>query len=865
LKRRKDQQHLVGDCTKPVGAFSLVMILLCSMFTLPIASGYLLDVVGQSVRTINVALLVGIALIALLFILRTAFRGPLAFEPARLVGGVIAFASALLIGLFIGWPSFLPKSPSVDAVHHHALIDYIIRHQHLVHDLTEADNLGEMVAYPFGATLLVAILSGATKIPSIMLMHPMASLILAFSCLFLYAILTELLDKKLLYYLLSLLVVPLYFWPVSYTIGQFTRDFYLTQMLGVACLTGLIYWFILYVRTNQRVWLLPIFGLGATLIFSYPTLIPAFVFVVVIALRIKGSQLNWRLWLPGLTTCGAGLMVVGIFYLKDRVGAGMNIIRHDGATISPSLDTLPLGFLILSLLGLLYSTIHPKFQLFSALAWGTLLQTIAFYSVVLIWDELSPYAAKKMIFVLVPQMAVLVGLVIAVTIDRIWHLKMPPGLRLFRQLVYAPALIVLVLVGNTWSEAFDQYDPRTWTRSLLTSDLLVVADWAKSNLDSQRMAYFASERTTAYWLDIGLLKHSRNEFASLPINKPSPSEFWRWFRGESSEEYAFVVSGIDYLTGPEVTPLFRSGDAAIVKRASPSTEGRGASGVAHRRLAAYWVGNEIKLTQVHLDIQRHFPGDRLPVSIDIELTESLRTHYFAQARLVDWQRTTVSQREVQVVPIDRFPVSRGGRSVTLDISLPIPAATTSGVYTIELAFFDANWEAVNLPIGGIFADIPILAGTALIASHSDLLDSSFTPSLSIVHRLGKNIELLGTDPIIFEGNLISVDVYWRLASEGSQNYTIFVQLLDSAGKIASQLDVPPWSGGYPTSAWSLGHVIRDRYRLDISQTNLSGDYSLIAGMYSTDSLERLPMTSKTGEPVGDYAVLATMNYPKASP
>jgi hypothetical protein len=106
---------------------------------------------------------------------------------------------------------------------------------------------------------------------------------------------------------------------------------------------------------------------------------------------------------------------------------------------------------------------------------------------------------------------------------------------------------------------------------------------------------------------------------------------------------------------------------------------------------------------------------------------------------------------------------------------------------------------------------------------------------------------------------VDVDLYWRAVKATAVNYTVFVQLLDSHGKLVSQSDSYPWNGGYPTSDWQPGSIVRDTYHLPLPDSSPSGTYLLIAGAYRLETMQRLAVHDANGQPIGDFAPLTRLN------
>ena len=60
------------------------------------------------------------------------------------------------------------------------------------------------------------------------------------------------------------------------------------------------------------------------------------------------------------------------------------------------------------------------------------------------------------------------------------------------------------------------------------------------------------------------------------------------------------------------------------------------------------------------------------------------------------------------------------------------------------------------------------------------------------------------------GESVNLTLYWRAQRDLAQDYTVFVQILDTQGDKLAQIDRWPQDGAAPTT-WKQGQLIVDRY------------------------------------------------------
>jgi hypothetical protein len=75
------------------------------------------------------------------------------------------------------------------------------------------------------------------------------------------------------------------------------------------------------------------------------------------------------------------------------------------------------------------------------------------------------------------------------------------------------------------------------------------------------------------------------------------------------------------------------------------------------------------------------------------------------------------------------------------------------------------------------------------------------------------------------------------------SYTVFVQLLNSAGQVVAQVDAQPLAGAAPTTTWLPGEILTDPYTLTLPPELPPGDYRLITGLYNAANGERLSVAT----------------------
>jgi hypothetical protein len=98
-----------------------------------------------------------------------------------------------------------------------------------------------------------------------------------------------------------------------------------------------------------------------------------------------------------------------------------------------------------------------------------------------------------------------------------------------------------------------------------------------------------------------------------------------------------------------------------------------------------------------------------------------------------------------------------------------------------------------------------------------------------------------------------------------RSYSVFVHVVGPDGSIVAQADGPPGNPFFPTSTWLPGDRILDERTLDPESIPPRGEYTVLVGIYHQPSGERLPVTSSSGELMGDSLPLTTLVAGSESP
>jgi len=109
--------------------------------------------------------------------------------------------------------------------------------------------------------------------------------------------------------------------------------------------------------------------------------------------------------------------------------------------------------------------------------------------------------------------------------------------------------------------------------------------------------------------------------------------------------------------------------------------------------------------------------------------------------------------------------------------------------------------------------------------------------------------------VVEPGDDLEVVLYWEALAPIEEDWSIYIQAFGYGRQRLGQRDTYPGGGDYPTTMWSPGEVIRDRYLMRIRPDALGPVAADIeVGFYQLESMRRLPASSPAGDPVGRTVV-----------
>ena len=210
-----------------------------------------------------------------------------------------------------------------------------------------------------------------------------------------------------------------------------------------------------------------------------------------------------------------------------------------------------------------------------------------------------------------------------------------------------------------------------------------------------------------------------------------------------------------------------------------------------------------------------------------------------------------------------------GTSGITTFDIDIDLETPTGAYWLRVAtYFRGLQNASNLPVldaQGNHAGNHLILGPIKVHGRPPnqasvgLLPSAPEPDNPMPARFADQIDMLGfnlDDHRLVPGQSLEFTIFWSPRGRPTQDYTVFVHLLDSEGQLRGQADSPPTSGRYPTSVWDAGESIADLHALSLAPDLPAGEYRLAIGLYDPQTGKRVHILHENGDRTGHFVTIS---------
>ena len=275
------------------------------------------------------------------------------------------------------------------------------------------------------------------------------------------------------------------------------------------------------------------------------------------------------------------------------------------------------------------------------------------------------------------------------------------------------------------------------------------------------------------------------------------------------------------------------------------------------------LGYDLPVTNIQYPIPNTLiPGDALTItlywqSLDKMKAEALAKDYAVFVHLLDENDLILAQRNT-FPGLGSFPTTlwQAGDAIADTYTLPLPETTYApNSAQLEVGLYDfatGDRLLVYGPDGKPASD-------NVRFEQIEVMPRSETGLPNPVHfNFGNKIALAGYEMDrrkVSAGEAIHLTLYWRGLIEMENDYTVFVHLLREGDQIWAGADRQPQDGAAPTSTWSQGQTVVDKYKLVIASDAPPDVYEVEVGLYLAETGERLDLLDQEGRLMGNRVLL----------
>jgi 4-amino-4-deoxy-L-arabinose transferase-like glycosyltransferase len=224
------------------------------------------------------------------------------------------------------------------------------------------------------------------------------------------------------------------------------------------------------------------------------------------------------------------------------------------------------------------------------------------------------------------------------------------------------------------------------------------------------------------------------------------------------------------------------------------------------------------------------------------------------------------------LPLDgHYPSSAWlpGREFTETVRLQIPAVDAARRATVMTGWYRDNNPAGRVNVmsltvgppgctvngGSVLADQQAYGWPVVVTPAEPATVPAYAKARGDTFGQPTTVRLVGVNATAghSEGGSrqASVQLYWQAEAPDAQNRTVFVHLLDDAGRLVVAADSQPEDDQYPTSFWQAGEIVPDTHALSLPPDLPAGRYQLVVGWYDLASGTRQPARDAAGKPWPD--------------
>lgn len=258
------------------------------------------------------------------------------------------------------------------------------------------------------------------------------------------------------------------------------------------------------------------------------------------------------------------------------------------------------------------------------------------------------------------------------------------------------------------------------------------------------------------------------------------------------------------------------------------------------RLVHVTFAEQFQLLGYDLDARSVKPGENVKVTLYWRALAPMPESYRVFVHLIGQDNRSAGG--VDVIPArGAFPTVywKPGDTLRDTVTVPVAQNAMPGKYSVEIGVYPSGNAGARLPVTELDDDRAVVDAVKV----EPLNALAYTPQARLGATFDSRANLMGYDTRV-DGNQLLLTLYWQSTARLDRDYTVFVHVLDTTGKIVAQADRQPQNGNYPTSMWDPGEQVKDDYEFTLPR---AGEYRVKVGMYRPDTGDRLPVSGAGSE------------------
>lgn len=815
----------------------LLLILTATTISFVILNAFILDILGFTINTSVIAAATVIEAGALvLFILRKKTVQS-KVDASELLGFLIVVGLTTAYMIYPSLPALIPPSHHYDAVHPVVLSDYIYEKGALPHDYSGLTPPYYPPGYPVGGALTVAVVAHWLNRVPIDTLHPFISFVLGLTAGLMFLLVRKLIPAQSASGPIAFLATFMLFTAWEYFPGSLNERYFFGQTFAQFFALLTFFYLIDYVRDPDLLSLFLIFTSLATVLFSHPSpfVAPSFAMMIILLFQIRQDPSRF-FFHSGLMVLGFGLLIIS--YVLPRWAAWAGQTGY-GEAAPLDVETIGLVLPILGSAGLwlgMQKVWRNKIWFVVLMLAAILVQPVSLWMGKFFIPGVGTYYFEKSVYLLIYPLAILA----AIAITQIS--------------VFVARLVPIRFPGQGWSVSFPlaliilvSFPPRPFAP--ITEPEVRVAEWARTHLDLDNLGVVSPIREDAYWVRVAIFKEDPSSELAVQAYNIGSMDYAEWRDNPDKPDYALVRNLSRTPRDPAVQTIYQYGESGILLKPREMSM----SSPSPQRETLIKFGDLFDL--IGYDVtEPAVPG--LPMAITFYWRplrwNPTRVSMFVQILDSNGNVPTRSEREMfqQKYPTQRWPV---GVVVTDTWTLNVDQDAPPGQYTFEVAMFD-KLTGTRLQIK---PSPPGQADQVQLGPFHVAISAPSNEELSSVYptntRFGNGILLRGyviSNASTRPGSYVRITLYWQCIAPSENDYTVFIHLIESSGKVVLQIDSPPQNGTNRTNTWQPGAIIKDPYRFVIPNSFPAGTFQVEVGLYTPNDLKRVTVADS------DHFVLA---------